>query len=81
MRGAESGGVVSYKGIPFAASPVGSLRWRAPQAPVEWAGTRTATEYGSDCMQKPMANDAAPLGTPPTEDCLYLNVWRLRNQR
>jgi para-nitrobenzyl esterase len=54
---------------------VGELRWRPPQPPRAWTAVRVAGEYGSDCMQNPFPSDAAPLGTPPAEDCLYLNVW------
>lgn len=68
--------MASWKGIPFAAPPVGDLRWRAPQPVARWSGVRDATDYGSDCMQVPFPSDAAPLGTPPSEDCLYLNVWK-----
>ncbi|MGT2515932.1 carboxylesterase/lipase family protein [Sphingomonas panni] len=66
----------SWKGIPFAAPPVGPLRWRAPQPAAKWTGVRDATRYSPDCMQKPFPSDAAPLGTTPAEDCLYANVWR-----
>ncbi len=76
IQGAEHNGVVSFKGIPFAAAPVGDLRWRAPQPVVPWVGVRKATEYGFDCMQNPFPGDAAPLGGPISEDCLYLNVWK-----
>ncbi|CAE6815144.1 Para-nitrobenzyl esterase [Paraburkholderia haematera] len=76
VRGAAADGVLSYKGIPFAAPPVGDLRWRPPQSVAAWAGVRQATAYGHDCMQKPFPSDAAPLGTAPAEDCLVLNVWR-----
>lgn len=69
-------GVAIWKGIPFAAPPVGPLRWRAPQPAAPWSGVRQATEYGHDCMQLPFASDAAPLGTMPAEDCLVANVWR-----
>lgn len=67
--------VRAYKGIPFAAPPVGELRWRSPAAPARWQGVRPATEYAPRCMQGgPPAPNAAP--PPPTsEDCLYLNVW------
>jgi para-nitrobenzyl esterase len=51
------------------------LRWRAPQSVAPWTGVRPATEYAHDCMQEPFPSDAAPLGTPPAEDCLYINVW------
>nr|WP_199743147.1 carboxylesterase family protein [Sphingomonas ginsenosidivorax] len=75
-RGAIAGDVVSWKGIPFAAPPVGALRWRAPQPAAPWTGVRDALAYGHDCMQLPFPSDAAPLGTPPAEDCLYANVWK-----
>jgi len=69
----------AFKGIPFAAPPVGDLRWKAPQSVPAWSGIRMATQYGHDCMQKPFPSDAAPLGTQPAEDCLVLNVWRPAN--
>lgn len=76
LRGSEAAGVSSWKGIPFAAPPVGAHRWRAPQPHASWRGVRDATQYGHDCMQLPFPSDAAPLGTAPAEDCLYANVWR-----
>jgi len=76
IKGVTANGVVAFKGIPFAAPPVGPLRWRPPQQPKKWSGVRSAAEYGADCMQLPFPSDAAPLGTAPAEDCLYLNVWR-----
>ncbi len=68
-------GVASWKGIPFAAPPLGDLRWRPPQPAAAWKGVRLAEAYGHDCMQEPFPSDAAPLGTPPDEDCLVLNIW------
>jgi para-nitrobenzyl esterase len=76
VAGAMEGGTESWKGIPFAAPPVGPLRWRAPQPAQHWTGVRLANAYGHDCMQQPFGGDAAPLGTPPAEDCLYLNIWK-----
>ncbi|HTY50067.1 MAG TPA: carboxylesterase family protein [Steroidobacteraceae bacterium] len=76
VEGVVAGGVIAFKGIPFAAPPVGANRWRAPQPVLRWAGLRKATDYGPDCMQVPFPGDAAPLGVTPAEDCLYLNVWR-----
>jgi len=76
LEGAREGEVLAFKGIPFAAPPVGDLRWRAPQPVAAWTGVRQATTYGFDCMQKPFPMDAAPLGTTPGEDCLVANVWR-----
>ena len=76
LQGTVQDAVLSFKGIPFGAPPVGDLRWRPPQPAAKWRGVRNAGQYGADCMQLPFPSDAAPLGTPPAEDCLYLNVWR-----
>jgi para-nitrobenzyl esterase len=76
VGGAKEEGVLSFKGIPFAAPPVGPLRWRPPAPAVAWSGVRDAKGYAPDCMQRPFAEDAAPLRTTSNEDCLYLNVWR-----
>lgn len=76
LRGNVEDGVVAFRGIPFAAPPVGDLRWRAPQPVARWQGVRDASQYGHDCMQLPFPSDAAPLGTPPAEDCLFMNVWK-----
>lgn len=77
LAGASENGVESFKGVPFAAPPAGSLRWRAPQPVRPWSGLRPATGYAPDCMQTPVPGIAAPLGAPSlSEDCLYLNVWR-----
>ena len=81
VRGSAADGVLSWKGIPFAQPPVGDLRWRAPQPVEPWRGVREATEYSHDCMQVPFPSDAAPLGTEPAEDCLYMNVWRPADQQ
>jgi para-nitrobenzyl esterase len=75
LKGVTANGVVSFKGIPYAAPPVGDLRWRPPQPATPWPGIRLASEYGADCMQLPFPGDAAPLGVKPAEDCLYANVW------
>jgi len=72
----EAGGVVTYKGIPFAAPPTGPFRWRAPQRAVGWKGVRRADAFAPACPQDQGGN--ARLGLPllPTsEDCLYLNIW------
>ena len=77
LAGAVEGGVESWKGIPYAAPPVGPLRWRAPQPAAHWNGVLQATAYGHDCMQKPSSMGIVPrLGATPAEDCLYVNVWR-----
>ena len=77
LQGVVDDGVISYKGVPFAAPPVGDLRWRAPQPLAPWTGTRQAAEFGADCMQGrfgPPAAPGAPQARMPSEDCLYLNV-------
>jgi len=61
VQGAISNDVVVFKGLPFAAPPVGDLRWREPKAPAKWSDVRQATSFGSSCQQ--------------AEDCLYLNVY------
>ncbi len=76
LVGAVEGTVASFKGIPYAAPPVGDLRWRAPQPAAAWSAPRDATQYGHDCAQAPFPPDAAPIRTQPAEDCLYLNVWK-----
>ena len=76
VAGALEGGVVVFKGIPYAAPPRGALRWAPPQPAESWLGVRPAIEYGPDCMQRPTPGDAAPLRTQSSEDCLYVNVWR-----
>jgi para-nitrobenzyl esterase len=79
----SSPGIRVFKGIPFAAPPVGSLRWQAPQPVAEWNGVRDASKFGNVCIQPDGAargpkglNIAVAPGSPPmSEDCLYLNVW------
>lgn len=68
-------GVRAFKGIPFAAPPVGELRWQAPHGVVPWEGERKATEFGARCMQGPIFGDMIFRDGGPSEDCLYLNVW------
>jgi para-nitrobenzyl esterase len=75
-RGVASDGVLAFKGIPYAAPPLGELRWRAPQPVEPWTGARDAREPGHDCMQIPFKDIMAPPGTTPSEDCLVLNLWR-----
>ncbi len=68
VRGVASGDVVSFKGVPYAEPPVGSLRWRAPQPVKPWQDVRDAAQFGPSCMQAD--------NVPKSEDCLTLNVWR-----
>ncbi|HEX5227900.1 MAG TPA: carboxylesterase family protein [Bryobacteraceae bacterium] len=67
-----------FRGIPYAAPPIGNLRWRAPEPVAHWDGVRKADEFGAMCMQPAFRGGAAPpSATPPkmSEDCLFLNVW------
>jgi para-nitrobenzyl esterase len=73
-----SPGVRVFRGIPFAAPPVGELRWKAPQPVKSWSGVRKASEFGPRCMQAPIYSDMIfrdRADQPMSEDCLYLNVW------
>ena len=74
VRGIASGPVDAFLGIPYAAPPLGPLRWRPPQSPVSWPGVRAARHFAPACMQKGVS---MPGEAPPriSEDCLYLNVW------
>jgi para-nitrobenzyl esterase len=68
-------GVRSFKGIPFAAPPVGELRWCPPQPAAPWAGVRVAQQFGPRAMQLPVFGDMNFRSARMSEDCLYLNVW------
>lgn len=69
--GEKTDGIVTYKGIPFAAPPVGDLRWKPPQPVAAWTGERPAGEYGASCVQNSRLGAEAKV----SEDCLYLNVF------
>jgi para-nitrobenzyl esterase len=66
-----------FKGVPYAAPPVGNLRWRPPQPVVPWQGVRKADEFSKTCMQPERPKDSVfyPGFEPTSEDCLYLNIW------
>ena len=64
--------VLVFKGIPFAAAPIGNLRWRPPQPVKPWTGVTAATKFGPGCIGRSFG-PPAPEGM--SEDCLYLNVW------
>jgi len=71
----EANTIKMYLGVPFAAAPVGDLRWREPQPAEAWEGVRDAKEFGADPMQKNVFGDMAFRGPQRSEDCLYLNIW------
>jgi len=64
-----------FRGIPFAAPPVGDLRWRPPQAVKPWKGVRAAVEFGPHCIQGKVFGDIVSRGKEMSEDCLSLTVW------
>jgi len=70
-------GVRVYKGVPFAAPPVGDLRWRAPKPAADWPGVRKADQFSATCMQTPYPQGSLYYSEaqPVSEDCLYLNIW------
>jgi para-nitrobenzyl esterase len=75
LVGRTGAGVSAFKGIPYAAPPVGPLRWREPQSPAGWPGLREAATVGPICVQPPAAGDPGVGPLPMSEDCLTLNVW------
>ena len=74
IQGMQAEGLNTYFGIPFAAPPVGPLRWRPPQAPSPWEGIKAAEKFSPICMQRGSYPEDAP-PEPMSEDCLYLNIW------
>ena len=71
----EETGIYSFKGIPYAAPPVGDLRWKEPQPVQSWQGVRAAKNFGPRAMQPPIFSDMVFRSNGMSEDCLYLNVW------
>jgi para-nitrobenzyl esterase len=77
VQGKRTNGVRAFLGIPYAAPPVGSLRWRPPQEAAPWQGVRQATQFSNHCPQ----GSSGVFGVPSTtEDCLYLNVFAPRDR-
>jgi hypothetical protein len=68
LQGAAEDGLTVYRGIPFAAAPVGELRWRVPQPAVKWDGVRETVKFAPDPYQGDGKGNVS-------EDCLYLNIW------
>jgi para-nitrobenzyl esterase len=75
VEGVAGDGLLVYRGIPYAAAPVGALRWREPQPAPSWTGTYRADHFAPACVQTGVS---MPGETPPplNEDCLYLNLWK-----
>lgn len=72
VSGVTESGISVFKGIPFAAPPVGDLRWKAPAQVLPWSGVKKADAFANACMQAPNTQGNT---APVSEDCLYLNVW------
>lgn len=83
LVGESDGQVLAFKGIPFAAPPVGELRWRPPAPPAAWSSPRPAAEFGAICPQEgaPRFSATGARLAEPSEDCLTLNVWAPANAK
>jgi len=79
IRGQTDGQVDRFLGLPYAAPPIGGLRWKAPMPSPGWSGIRDATALGNECMQ--LKNAKGGQVVVGSEDCLYLNVYRPANAR
>lgn len=79
VKGSIENNVAIFKGIPYAAPPVGEFRWRPPQPVKNWNGELDATKFGSNCAQSGFRATAGTIAEGSSEDCLYLNIWTLAN--
>jgi len=75
IAGAAVDGLGQFKGIPFAAPPIGDLRWKPPQPVKPWTGVRQTTAFGAGCMQDPILAKRMGAEAPLSEDCLFIDVW------
>jgi para-nitrobenzyl esterase len=75
VRGIDDGTAMSWKGVRYAAPPIGDLRFRAPELPQRWTEVADGDEFGRVCPQPPVPNFPLDLGAPQSEDCLFVNVW------
>ena len=75
IHGIDTGQTLEWRGVPYAAAPIGNLRWRRPAPVTPWGGVRNATQFGPPCIQP-----VSPTDTIGSEDCLYLNVFPRRRE-
>jgi para-nitrobenzyl esterase len=78
VSGTTDGDLLAFKGLPYAAPPIGPLRWAPPEKAAPWAGVRAAKDFGPACLQKMNADgkpNAGGVTGPTSEDCLSLNLW------
>ena len=75
LEGINDSGLYIFKGVPFAAPPIGELRWKEPQPVKNWTGIRKAAAFGPRAMQRPIYSDMMFRSDGVSEDCLYLNIW------
>lgn len=75
VAGTVADGLSVFKGIPFAAPPVGNLRWKAPLPVKPWSGTKQTIAFGAGCMQNPAMAKQMGADVPLSEDCLFIDVW------
>src|SRR5215469_18317386 len=77
----NAGKVKAFLGLPYAAPPVGDLRWKAPQPAAKWKDERDATKYGAHCAQGRVFEDMVFQDNGASEDCLFLNVYTPANAK
>ena len=68
----NANGILNFKGVPYAQPPIANLRWHAPEAVTKWQGTLNVTAFGDSCFA---STNEEPYFTPPSENCLFLNIW------